>query len=301
MKTLKPALFGFAALLVLPTSCSRSEPSASTSPGATTYEVRGVVRAVEREDSTLIIEHEEIPGYMPSMTMPFTVKAGEDVEGVETGEAVSFEFVVTGDDSWIQRVRPVDPATVHLPEKAGVPVAAAPKIKRLEEGDRLPDFELTDQKGRAIDAGTFDGKSLVLTFIFTRCPVPNFCPLMSSHFKTLEERIKQSPALAGRTHLLSISFDPEHDTPEVLADYAAVHTDDGDFWRFACGQPAEVEKLTRAFSVYTETANGTINHGLCTALVEADGTIRRIWRGNFWKPDEVIEALGETPVASSKP
>ena len=76
MKTLKPALFGLAALLILPTSCSRSEPSASTSPGAKTYEVRGVVRAVEREDSTLIIEHEEIPGYMPSMTMPFTVKAG---------------------------------------------------------------------------------------------------------------------------------------------------------------------------------------------------------------------------------
>ena len=291
MKTSSTTILAFTLLTAVFAACSRQEtPKAS---GSKIYEVRGLVRGVEPADSTLLVEHEEIPGLMPSMTMPFTAREARDLERLKTGEAVAFRYVVTDKDSWIEEVKPIDVALVNLPAKKATPPAASSGSERLEEGDALPDFQLVDQAGRPVDAASFRGRTTVLTFIFTRCAAPKFCPLMTSNFVELEKKIKQDASLAAETRLLSISFDPEHDTPEVLAGYAAVHTRDGDFWRFATGQPAEVEKLTTAFSVYTRDERGTIDHGLCTALVDVNGIVRRIWRGNGWSPGEVLEALRE--------
>lgn len=283
-----------AALLALPplwlAACSEDSVGDEAGDG-TTHQIRGVVRDLEPADSTLIIEHEDVPGFMPSMTMPFTVRDPAAMEGVEVGDALSFEFVVRDEGSWIRDLQPVDAADLVLPEAEPRRTVEA---EHVEEGDPMPPFELLDQAGREIGPETFDGRPFVLTFIFTRCPVPDFCPLMSKRFAELESLIGDRPDLAGRTHLLSISIDPEFDTPEVLADYAANYTEDDNFWRFATGDPDEVAKLTKAFRVYTETEGGTLNHGLCTALVDADGTVRNIWRGNAWNPDEVFDALAES-------
>jgi protein SCO1/2 len=234
------------------------------------------------------------------MTMPFTAKNPKEIAGLRAGDAIRFDFVVTSEDSWIRKVRPIDAASLHLPAKPD-PTPRQSAAHRLREGDSIPAFQLVDQKERAISPETFAGRSLLLTFIFTRCPVPNFCPLLSRNFERLQQEIQQDPALADRVRLLSISFDPEFDTPQTLARYGKAFTEDADFWRFATGEPAEIEKLTRAFSVYVQAEDGTLNHGLCTALVDPDGVITKIWRGNAWRPEEVMAELkaGFTPAPES--
>ena len=168
--------------------------------------------------------------------------------------------------------------------------------KVAKEGEPLPDFQLIDSKGRAITRETFAGKPLILTFIFTRCPIPNFCPLITNNFRQIQEALADAPTPA-EVQLLSISFDSEFDTPEVLAQYAARQTKDTDQWRFATGTAGETKRLTQAFSVAVQPESGTIAHGLATALVGADGIIRKIWRGNGWQPTEVLAALRENPAS----
>nr|AWJ66203.1 cytochrome oxidase biogenesis protein Sco1/SenC/PrrC, putative copper metallochaperone [uncultured bacterium] len=262
------------------------------------FEVAGLVQSVDPVNAVLTVEHEEVPGFMPAMTMPFTARESEEIVGIKAGDAIRFDLIVTADDSWIQRISPIDRVSLKLPEP-GRPAAPA-KTQRLKEGDQLPAFSLTDQGGRTIEPATFAGKNLLLTFIFTRCPIPNFCPLMSQNFETLEKEIQRDPALADQVRLLSISFDPEYDTPEVLAGYAKRFTEDGAFWRFATGTPAEVQKLTSAFSVYVQPEGGTISHGLTTALVDPTGRITKIWRGNGWQTAEVMAALKSLPAPLSQ-
>ena len=254
------------------------------------YEVRGIVRAIGFADRELTVEHEEIPGYMPAMTMPFAVKEMSEVETLKTGDAIRFQLVVTDKDSWITGVRKIDSGEVRLPTAKPAP-ATTRKVERLNEGDALPEFALVDDQGRAITRTAFAGKPLVLTFIFTRCPLPNFCPLMSHHLGAIRKAVAEDVKLKDELRLLSISFDPEYDTPEQLAKYAANFTDDHEQWRFATGPKEQVEKLTAAFSVQVKAESGTINHGLATALIGPDGVIRKIWRGNGWQPAEVVEEL----------
>lgn len=256
------------------------------------YEVRGIVRVIGFADRELTVEHEEIPGYMPAMTMPFAVKEMSQVEALETGDAIGFQLVVTDKESWITGVRKIDPSEVRLPTARGVP-ATTRKMERLREGDALPEFALIDDQARPITRATFAGKPLVLTFIFTRCPLPNFCPLMSSQFEAIRKAAADDTKLKDELRLLSISFDPDYDTPEQLAKYAARFTDEHDHWHFATGTKEQVEKLTAAFSIQVKPESGTINHGLATALIGPDGVIRKIWRGNGWRPAEVVEELGK--------
>ena len=262
---------------------------AASKPSVREFEIAGIVRGVDAPNATVTVEHEDVPGFMPSMTMPFAAKNPKEIAGIKTGDAIAFHLVMTQDDSWIEAIKPIQAASLHLP--AGSARAPSPETRRLREGDPLPEFHLVDQKSRPISAKTFAGKTVVLTFIFTRCPVPNFCPLISRNFERLQREIKNDPALADRVRLLSISFDPEFDTPQILARYGKGFTEDADFWRFATGEPAEIGKLTRGFSVYVQAEDGTLNHGLCTALADADGTITKIWRGNAWRPEEVMAEL----------
>jgi protein SCO1/2 len=154
----------------------------------------------------------------------------------------------------------------------------------------MPPFSLTNQNGEPISLDTFRGQSFVLTFVFTRCPVPNFCPRMSNNFEELQSAIKSSDSLA-KTQLLSVTLDPAYDTPKVLSDYAAFHHADPKIWTFATGDEKNIDSLTRAFSVYRQTEGGAISHGLATALIDRNGTVERIWRGNAWTPAEVTQAL----------
>jgi protein SCO1/2 len=271
------------AAVVCATLLARPKVATSTEKSAPcqTFEVKGQVRSVEPDGLTVRIAHEEIPGYMPAMEMPFTVKDPGLLRAVASGDTVKFQLLVTKEDSWITRLDKVADAAVAT----SPPVASASEPPRVETGQPVPDFTLINQNGQAFRFSEFRGKAVVLTFIYTRCPLPNFCPLMSKNFSALQERFARD--LAGKVQLLSISFDPDFDTPPVLKRYAEAFEKEGKNWTFATGTAGQVDYVTSLFGLYREAANGLINHDLRTALIGPDGRLVHVWRSNVWTPYEV--------------
>jgi protein SCO1/2 len=268
--------------------CGRSSNSDER---AEHYDTRGVIRGFSPDRSTIEIQHENIPGFMPSMTMPFVGRDPKEIADLKLGDAISFRMTVTQKDFWIDHVKKIRREDVNIAEPKRTPAISAESGARLKEGDKMPPFDLTNQNGERISLGTFRGQPFVLTFIFTRCPLPNFCPRMSNNFEELQTAIKDGSGALGRTRLLSITLDPGYDSPKVLNDYAAFHHADRKIWSFATGGEKQIDSLTGAFSVYRQTEGGTISHGLATALIDKDGRIDKIWRGNAWTPADVTEAI----------
>ena len=255
------------------------------------YDTRGVVRGFSPDRSTIEIQHENIPGFMPSMTMPFVARDPKQIADLKTGDAISFRMKITKKDFWIENVKKVQREEVEVAEPKQTSSVSTGRDVRLKEGDEMPAFSLTNQNGERVSIDTFRGQPFVLTFVFTRCPVPNFCPRMSNNFEELQAAIKGGTGTLATTRLLSITLDPSYDTPKILSDYAAFHHSDSKIWTFATGDDKEIDSLTRAFSVYRQNEGGTISHGLATALINRDGRIARIWRGNAWTAAEVTQAV----------
>ena len=272
------------------TSCEqRSESSSASESAEKTYRVQGIVRGIYPDRKQIKIEHEEIPSFMPAMTMTFNARSLKEMHELAVGDPI--EFTLSNDTrfSTIHNVQKINPEQVRLPRKA----KPSQQSSYLKEGDQLPDFSLIDSDGKGISRQQFSGKPLLLTFIFTRCPVPDYCPLMSRQFQEVQQKLRHDAMWSEKLQLLSISFDPQFDTPEVLAQYAKAHGADTMKWRFATGSPEEIRSLTSAFRVNIESEDETIDHGLATALINPQGRIFRVWRGNGWRPEEVLQALEE--------
>ena len=282
----KILLAGCIALALL--SCGRST---NPNEGADHYDTRGVVRGFSPDRSTIEIQHENIPGFMPSMTMPFVTRDPKQITDLKIGDAISFRMAVTKKDFWIENVKKIQREEVDVAEPKRTPPVSADRDARLKEGEEIRPFNLTNQSGERISLDTFHGQPFLLTFVFTRCPVPNFCPRMSNNFEELQEAIKGGRGTLATTRLLSVTLDPAYDTPKVLSEYAAFHHADSKIWTFATGDEKEIDSLTRGFSVYRQNEGGTISHGLATALVNKEGKIDKIWRGNAWTPAEIIKEI----------
>ena len=282
----------FSCIALVLTACERS-PQTTDRVGERSYEARGIIRGMAPDRRTVEVEHENIRGFMPSMTMPFSVRDSKEMSGIGMGDAIAFRLSVSDNDSSIDRIRKIDVAEVRLPTPSATPAerSVSQNAPRLHEGDVMPVFQLVDQDGKKISLETFRGHPFVLTFIFTRCPIPNFCPRMSKNFLELQDAIRKQTGPVGQTRLLSISFDPEFDSPQVLKAYAEHAQADRNIWTLATGEKSEVNDLTQAFSVYVQAEGGSISHGLATVLVAGDGTIHKIWRGNGWTPAEVIREM----------
>jgi protein SCO1 len=277
-----------ACLAVALLGCGRST---SSDKGAEHYDTRGVVRGFSPDRSAIEIQHENIPGFMPSMTMPFVARNPKQIADLKTGDAISFRVAVTRKDFWIENVKKIGREDVNVAEPKRTAPVSTERDARLKEGDEMPPFSLMNQNGERISLDTFRGQPFVLTFVFTRCPVPNFCPRMSNNFEELQAAIKAGSGTLAKTRLLSVTLDPDYDTPKVLSDYAAFHHADPRIWIFATSHEKDIDSLTRAFSVYRQTEGGTISHGLATALIDKNGKIDKIWRGNGWTPADVIEEI----------
>lgn len=268
------------------------------------FTVQGVVRSVAAAGQTVVIQHEDIPGLMPSMTMPFKVKDVTLLQGLASGDRVSFELVVTKDDSWISRLERTErSAGQPAPgaERSASAVTTDGASRELRLGDLMPDFSLTDQNGRPFRLADHRGQAVLITFVYTRCPLPNYCPLMSRNFADLQQRF--SKAFPGRFHLLTVSFDPAYDTPEVLKRYAAAFRHEETTWTFATGAPQQIEALTSALGLVYLPEGGLITHDLRTALIAPDGRLVQVWRSNVWTPYEVQRAVAEVlqPVHAKTP
>jgi protein SCO1/2 len=253
------------------------------------YEVRGRIVGFGDNGRTVFIAHEAIPGYMPAMTMPFQTADTTSLQGLSLGDAIQFTFHVRRDSSWITDIRRLPPGTPLTLAEVGRPTLHG--LPLLEEGDLLPEVTLLTQDSITLRTADLKGQTVVLTFIYTRCPVPDFCPRMSENFQKLQSLLQQR--FPGRVRLLTISFDPLYDTPTVLRRYAQRYTADTQSWTFATGDTTTIRQLATRFGIHYQEQTGEIVHNLATALITPDGRIARIWRGNRWKPEDVLQTLAE--------
>lgn len=273
-------------------ACQRAAKPADDT--ARHYEARGIIRGLAPDHRTIDVEHEDIRGFMPSMTMQLSARDPTEIVDLKMGDAISFRLNVTDEDVWIDNLRKIPASEVRLPPPKPSPALTASSSARLHEGDQMSQFNLTDQTRHRVTLDTFRGQPFVLTFVFTRCPLPTFCPRMSHNFSELQSAIKSANGSLGKTHLLSITLDPAFDTPEILSKYAQYQDAEPQIWTFATGDPAAIDALTSALSVYVQPEGGTISHGLATALIGPEGKIIKIWRGNGWTPAEVTDQFRNT-------
>jgi protein SCO1/2 len=265
-------------------ACSR-EP-------ARQYPLKGQIIAIGPNTVTgrteLTVKHEDIPGFMPGMTMAYFLKEGSRADGVGPGDLFTATLVVNGGEIYLQDVR----KTGHQP----LPPDARPVriMDVMAPGDEVPDDAIVDQTGATHHLSDWRGRALAVTFVYTRCPVPDFCPLLDRHFADLQRAILADPALRDRTHLVSVSFDPRHDTPAVIAARAKERGADPRVWTYATGDEAAIDHLTSRFGVSTieeHDTGETITHNLRTAIVDRRGRLVSIYNGNDWSVADVLNDL----------
>ena len=256
------------------------------------YDFKGKVMAVEPDKHSVTVSHEDIKDYMPAMTMPFAVRNESDLQILAKDDEITATLVVDGSHSWLE--------DLIITRQSASTSAAMPGVTFAKEGDEVPNFTLRNQDNREIRIQNYRGRTLLLTFIYTRCPVPDYCTLMSNNFAQIDRALSQDHGLYEKTHLLSVSIDPSYDTPQVLRSYGAAHTEryqDETFahWEFAGGTTEQVKKIAEYFGLTYFPENDQIKHGLRTVIVKPDGKIAKIYTGNDWKPEEVIEEIRKNP------
>ena len=283
---------GAFAVLFVSSACQRVV-SKTADPDAKRYELSGKVISVDKKARQAKIEHDEIKGRMPAMTMDFPIKDEWVARELEPNDKVSADLVVNSDASfYLENVK-----IVKAPRDASGKIAPEMEAGANLIGVEVPDFKLTNQNGKRFGLHDYLGKTLVLTFIFTRCPQPDMCPLMSINFSDLEKQLRNSPEMAANTRLLSVSFDPEFDTPEVLRKYAAAYQDNTakpnfDIWNLATGSAQEVKDTEGFFGATSFKADdGRLVHNLRTVIITPDGKIAKVYAGGLWKPADILRDL----------
>jgi protein SCO1/2 len=251
------------------------------------FDLKGKVVAVEPEKHLVTVSHEDVKGYMPAMTMPFTVHNESDLQFLAPNDEITATLVVDGSHSWLEGL---------IITRQSANASSMPGVTIAKEGDEIPNFTLRNQDNREIHLQTYRGKTLLLTFIYTRCPVPDYCTLMSNNFAQIDRALSQDASLYEKTHLLSISIDPSYDTPQVLRSYGAAHTERYQnetfaHWEFAGGTTEQVKKIAEYFGLVYYPEKDQIIHALRTVIVGPDGKVVKIYTGNDWKPEEVIEEI----------
>ena len=269
-------------------SCRRANPAA-----AKRYPFSGRVISVDSQAQSALIDGDAIPGFMDAMAMSYKVKPSAALKQLTPGDSVSADVVVQRDrdpevppDYWLENVRVIahaDPA----------PAAAGSALHMPAPGEEVPDFSFTNQNGNHVSLKQYRGNALLVTFIYTRCPFPDFCPRVSSNFAEIYKQLDTNPALAG-TRLLSISFDPEHDTPKVLRDYgfSVAHTQAPALfkrWEFAAPSGADLPQIAGFFALTIKPEGGLITHNLSTAVIGPDGKIVKWYHGSDWQVSDLMK------------
>ncbi len=254
------------------------------------YDLKGKVVVVEPDKHLVTVSHEDVKGLMPAMTMPFTVHNESDLQILAPDDEITATLVVDGAHAWLENL---------IIARQSANPSAMPAIVMAKEGDEVPNFTLRNQDDREIRIHNYRGKALLLTFIYTRCPVPEYCTLMSNNFAQIDRELGQDPELYGKTHLLSISIDPEYDTPKVLRSYGAAHTERYQnetfaHWEFASGTSEQVKEIAQYFGLTYFPEKDQIVHALRTVIVNPDGKIAKIYSGNEWKTEEIVAEIKAT-------
>jgi protein SCO1/2 len=288
-------------LLLLANACDRQGPQqpgvlvkpASTATNPTSFQVQGVVIELMPDEKTVRIKHEEIPGYMAAMTMPFEVRDTKELAGLEAGDRVAFRMLVTDDDGWIDQIRKLPRPTTNNPPTSGA-FRFVRDVEPLNPGDLLPEYRFTNQLGQAIRTTQFRGQVLAITFIFTRCPFPTFCPRTMENFAEAQRKLLARTNGQTNWHLLTLSFDPDFDTPAVLKAYGASYGQDPRHWMLATGALIDVTAIAEQLGLsFWREEGGGISHNLRTAVIDAAGRVQKVLVGNKWTGEELVAEMSK--------
>ncbi|HEX2339407.1 MAG TPA: SCO family protein [Vicinamibacterales bacterium] len=261
---------------------------AACRPAERTYPLRGQVLAVNVERGEIAVKHDDIPGLMPGMIMTFKVADPAVAKERAAGDLIEATLAMTDRDAVLRDVRKIGSSDLT----PAVATAAASGFELIKEGDPVPDESFVDETGRTRRLADWRGRAVAITFIYTRCPIPTFCPMMDRHFAAVQKEVRGDPALASRVKLVSVSFDPAYDTPTVLRAHAAKVGAQPETWSFLTGPRDNVDRFASRFGVSLgRDTPEEITHNLRTAVVRPDGRLARVFTGNDWTPAQLLEAL----------
>ena len=264
-------------------ACRHEEPSRS-------YQLRGQILAVKADTRELLVRHEDIQGFMPAMTMPYHVQDPALLEGRVAGDLIAATLVVGPERTWLSAITRTGSAP--LPDDAPTRIPVAAGVAVLQSGDEAPATRLTAENGDAISLADWRGSAVAVTFIYTSCPLPEFCPLMDRRFAEVQALASADEGLRGRVRLLSVSFDPTTDRPARLAEHAARLKADSTVWRFATGDVDLIERFAAQFGVNViHEKDGTITHNLRTAVIDPAGRVTAILDSNVWTAAQLAAQL----------
>jgi protein SCO1 len=279
---MKCRALGLLAALIAVASCSNAK----------TYEMRGQILGINRDKMEILVKHDEIPGLMAAMTMPWKVQTPSLLDNIGPGDLITSEIVVDNNQGVVTKITKLGTAKPDVPPPAA---PARPGVKYLTPGDTVPNQVFVDQSGRASSFDTVRGdRVMAITFIYTKCPIPTFCPAMDRQFAEVQALIKEK-GLEGKAGLLSVSFDPKNDTPSVLTQHARKLGADPKVWTFVTGDREEIDRFASSLLltlVRGEAPNpDEIGHTLRTTVVGRDGRIATSYSGADWTPAELVAEL----------
>lgn len=273
---------GTVLVLVLATAIG---PRVSRAEETVSYAMRGVLRNIDPKKGHATVSHEAVSGYMPAMTMDFDLADPAEMSTLHSGDTFTCRLRVTQTHAWIEAVHKED-----VPPATDIDALAASRSTELKSGDPLPSIDLIDERGATVHLRDFQGKSLAITFIYLRCPLPNYCPLMNRNFQSAQALLDRL-GLKERTHFLSISMDAQNDTPKQLAEFVDAYGADRETWTFAAASEPALRTFGGAVGLEFQRTAGVISHNLRTVVIDPQGKVRRIFRGNTWTPQELTAEL----------
>jgi protein SCO1/2 len=284
------------AVLLLAAGCrGQAKGPPDTAVETRSYPLVGVVRALEPDSGRVVVKHEEIAGFMPSMTMPLAVSDKSLLTKLRPGDKISATLKVTGDHSELEDVEVTEAAEppAMVLDLSGPSPSLREKTGPIEPGQSVPDFTMTTQDGKPLKLSDLRGEVVALTFIYTRCPLPDYCPRMDTSFAEVARMVAVVPSRVGRVRLLSVSFDPEHDTPEVLKKHAAFRGAKPPLWTFAVATHEELRKVMEPLGLVYGPRRDDVVHNLSTSVIGPDGRLVKRFEGSRWTPGDVFKVIRE--------
>jgi len=277
-------------------ACRRSAPPEAQE--ARRFGLRGIVREVDSARSRVTVEHEAIAGYMQGMTMSFPVRDDPQVLGLlRPGDRIEATLVVEKDRYWLEKiltrgfvgtaVPAATPAGAQSQDSGSSTFVTPVPNRGVQVGDAVPDFALKDQTGATVRLSQMRGEPAAVTFLYTRCPIATACPMTTAKFSKLDAMLAQR----NFGHLLVVTVDPEHDTPQVLAEYAKRAGADPKRWKFLTGSPQDVARVASSLGVLYYPEHGQMIHSQAVAVVDPRGRLSTIYYGETWEPEHILRDL----------
>lgn len=251
---------------------------------ARAFSARGVILEIKTDSAQVVIRHDAIAGYMDGMTMPFKVKDPAQLTELKRGDQVTFQLHVVADESWVDHLKKT--GVVSLAENKTSPIESVPRSDRS-----LLDYKFTNELGQAVSFNDFHGQALAITFFYTRCPLPDYCPRLSKNFEEASQKLEAMANAPTNWHFISVSFDPQSDTPQILKSYGMSYRYDPAHWSFFTGPKEKIAELARGAGVKYEADAGTINHNFRTLIIDPGGHLQMVFPVSGDLSDQIVSEI----------